>query len=92
MTVYAAVTKQLDYLRLAGCLTESNEALGEIALNLASTLDNGAGLAAAAVANQLRSTLNEIAKSKGEEDDEFTSWANGLSVAGITGLGDPKDT
>lgn len=93
MSVYNATLRQINYLRDKGYLTEANEALGEVALNLASTLDGGAGLAAAAVANQLRVTLNEIAKSKtGEEDDDFAQWATGLTVAGISGLGNPKDT
>lgn len=92
MTVHEAVTKQLEYLRTAGCLTDANVALGEIALNLATHLDNGAGLAQAATAAQLRATLDVIAKSKGEEDDEFTAWATGLTVAGISGLGNPKDS
>lgn len=92
MSVFEGTQKQLLYLVNAGCLTEANEALGEIALNLARTLDNGAGLAQAATAAQLRATLDAIAKSKGEEDDEFTAWASGLTVAGISGLGNPKDT
>lgn len=92
MSVQEATQKQLDYLKVAGCLTDANEALGAIALNLARTLDQGAGLAQAATAAQLRATLTEIAKSKGEEDDEFTAWASGLSVAGISGLGNPKES
>lgn len=91
-TVVEATQKQLDFLRLRGCLTEENEALGAICLNLARSLDNGAGLAAAAVANQLRATLKEIRAAKGDEDDDFDNWVSGLSAAGLSNLGDPKDT
>lgn len=92
MSVHSETVKQLDFLRMKGCLTEENAALAAICENLARSLDNGAGLAAAAVANQLRSTLKEIRSAKGDEDDDFDNWVSGLSAAGITNLGDPKDT
>lgn len=92
MSLYNATLRQITWLRDNGFLTDQNEALGELALNLARTLETGAGLAQAAVAAQLRATLNEIAKAKGEDDDGFAEWASGLTVAGISGLGNPKDT
>lgn len=92
MSLYNATVRQLAWLRDNGYLTDQNEALGELALNLARTLENGAGLAQAAVAAQLRQTFQEIAKAKGEDDDGFGEWASGLSVAGLSGLGNPKNT
>lgn len=91
MSVYNAALRQIQWFEDKGYLTEANETLGELALNLARTLDNGAGLAQAAVANQLRATLQEIAKAKGDEDDGFGDWASGLSVAGLSALGNPTE-
>lgn len=91
MSVYNATLRQITWLEEQGYLTAANEALGELALNLARTLDNGAGLAQAAVANQLRATLQEIARAKGDDDDDFGAWASSLGVAGVSALGDPKE-
>lgn len=90
--VYSATIRQVNWLRDKGYLTEANEALGEIALNLAETLDKGAGLAQAAVAAQLQKVLSEIAKAKGDDDDDFGKWVSGLGAAGISPLGNPANT
>jgi hypothetical protein len=45
------------------------EALAETAFNLARALDQGAGLATAAIARELRATLTELAKMGVDDDD-----------------------
>ncbi len=93
MAVVDGVRKQLAWLREQGFLTEANAALEDVALNLAATLDNGAGLAAAAVANQLRGTLAEIAKAtSSDDDDEFAQFLSGLGTPSTSPLGNLKDT
>ena len=92
MAVVDGVRKQLDWLREQGYLTDSNAALEDIALNLARTLDGGAGLAQAAVANQLRGTLAEIAKVKSDDDDEFSEFLSGLGTPSTSPLGNSKNT
>ncbi len=54
------------------CAHPMGEALTAIALNLARTLDRGAGLASAGIAKELRTTLQELAKYEevGADDDD----------------------
>lgn len=47
------------------------EALAEVAFTLARTLDDGAGLATAAVSRELRATLVELAKMGVDGDDDL---------------------
>lgn len=64
--------------------------LAEAALTLARSLDEGAGLATAAVARELRATLLELAKG-GEDDagpDPFDEEIAALSRPVPSGLGD----
>ncbi len=88
MSVYNITIRQLEHFTAEGVLTVKNEYLGELALNLAATLDNGAGLAQAAVANQYRACMNEIAKAaSGDGDDEFEKFLSGLGTPGNPALG-----
>jgi hypothetical protein len=56
--------------------------LAEAALTLARTLDDGAGLATAAVARELRATMTELAKGVTRDDggpDPFAELVAGLA-------------
>ena len=55
-----------------------DEPLGQVALSLSRSLDEGAGMAAAAVARELRATLKELAPRDG--GDEFTRLMAELSA------------
>jgi hypothetical protein len=58
-------------------LGKADTALGKIAVNLAWSLDAGAGMAAAAVAKELRETLKELTPKDG--GDEFSQLMASLS-------------
>lgn len=60
--VYAATLAELEGL------SEAHSALGQVALTLARTLDDGAGMATAAVAKELRATLRELTPRDGGDD------------------------
>jgi hypothetical protein len=49
-------------------LGEASSALGQVALTLARSLDDGAGMAAAAIAKELRATLKELTPHDGGDD------------------------
>ena len=70
-----AVAALLDSLPLpSGCsYVCEHQALGQLALTLAETLDNGAGMATAAVSRELRATLATLTAMtpKGDEDDDI---------------------
>lgn len=68
-----AVAAVLAALRDDVTLEPHDEALGRLALTLAETLDDGAGMATAAVSKELRSTLAALtAKApKGDTDDDI---------------------
>lgn len=88
MSVYSTTLLQLGRWSDEGIYTDDNEYLGELALNLAQTLDNGAGLAQAAVANQYRAAMQAIAKAKSDDgDDEFDKFLSGLGTPGSPALG-----
>lgn len=88
MSLYNITVLQLGRYRDSGTLNDDNEYLGELALNLAQTLDNGAGLAQAAVANQYRAAMTEITKAKTNDgDDEFDKFLSGLGTPGSPALG-----
>ncbi len=61
-SIYTATLRRLRELG------EADSPLGTIALNLASTLDGGAGMATAAVSKELRATLKELTPSDGGDD------------------------
>lgn len=50
------------------------EALSELALTLARALDDGAGMATAAVARELRAVLNDLAGSVVHDDDGLDAF------------------
>jgi hypothetical protein len=56
----------------------AHDALVAIAYALATKLDEGAGMATAAVAAELRATLSELLAKEGE-DDEYAGFLAGLS-------------
>ncbi len=91
MSVYATTLRQLQVYSDDGRLNEGNEYLGELALNLATQLDGGAGMAHAAVANQYRVAMDAIRKadSANDGDDEFDKFLSGLGTptSGSTALG-----
>ena len=88
MSVYNITVLQLGRWRDEGWLGDDNEYLGELALNLAQTLDSGAGLAQAAVANQYRAAMAAIANTKDPNgDDEFDKFLSGLGTPGNPALG-----
>lgn len=88
MSVYGTTLLQLGRWSDEGVLNDANEYLGELALNLAQALDNGAGLAQAAVANQYRAAMMQIAKAKSDDgDDEFEKFLSGLGTPGSPALG-----
>lgn len=59
-------------------VSPAHAALVAIAIALAQKLDEGAGMATAAVAAELRATLTELL-AKGEDDDEYAGFLAGLS-------------
>lgn len=70
-------------LRTRPTWNASGEALAQLALTLAGTLDGGAGLAVAAVARELRAALTDLSSfqevPRDSDDDE--SWIAGLPAA-----------
>lgn len=60
--VAAATLRQLE------ALGEAHTALGQAALVLAKQLDEGAGMATAAVARELRATMKELTPHDGGDD------------------------
>jgi hypothetical protein len=91
VSVYTTTLRQLQVYTDDGRLNESNEYLGELALNLASQLDGGAGMAHAAIANQYRAAMDAIRKSASpdDDDDDFDKFLSGLGTptSGSTALG-----
>jgi hypothetical protein len=55
-------------------------ALVATAITLARKLDEGAGMATAAVAKELRATLDAILRGAEEDDDGLDSFVNGLGL------------
>ncbi len=74
-----AIEALIGSLRRSGPLDFRDEALGQVALTLAETLDDGAGMAAAAVAKQLLATIDALTKDRDDGDDD--AWIAGLSSA-----------
>lgn len=67
--------------RLAS-LGEVDEARAAVAIVLAQALDDGAGLAVAAVSRELRATLSELEAGK-DEDGEISEFVRRLRVAEV---------
>lgn len=77
LSVEVAVRNTLDGLPE---LTPAHVALVSLALTLARKLDEGAGLATAAVGRELRATLDVLTKGDGDDsDDEFAGFIASLS-------------
>jgi hypothetical protein len=70
-------------------ISAAHRALVATALTLARKLDDGAGMATAAVAKELRATLDAILKEAGDDDDGLDGFVNGLGLptAGVSPLG-----
>jgi hypothetical protein len=67
---HEAVTALLESLRQDGARDTLDEALGTLALTLASALDEGAGMATAAVSKELRATLAALTRKETDVDDD----------------------
>jgi len=77
-TNVARIDNLLDSQRRARPMDTHDEALGQLALTLAKTLDDGAGMAAAAVARELRATLADLMRERDDSDGD--SWTADLST------------
>ena len=75
MTVEAATEQRLRELG------ESDGPLGQVALTLARSLDEGAGMAAAAISKELRATLKELTPRDG--GDPFAEFMASLSSSPV---------
>lgn len=67
----------------------AHRALVATALTLARKLDDGAGMATAAVAKELRATLDAILKEADDDDDGLDGFVNalGLPTSGVSPFG-----
>lgn len=67
----------------------AHRALVATALTLARKLDDGAGMATAAVAKELRATLDAILREASDDDDGLDSFVNGLGLptSGVSPFG-----
>jgi hypothetical protein len=67
----------------------AHRALVATALTLARKLDDGAGMATAAVAKELRATLDAILKEASDDDDGLDNFVNGLGLptSGVSPFG-----
>jgi hypothetical protein len=72
----ARVLALIESLRQASPVDTRDEAIGQLALTLAKALDEGAGMATAAVARELRATLADLARDRDDGDDD--DWTSGL--------------
>ena len=67
---HAAVGSLLASLRQDGPLDTHDEALGRLALTLAQELDDGAGMATAAVSKELRAVLAALTAKEVDPDEQ----------------------
>jgi hypothetical protein len=76
-------------LEVAPEIRPGHGALVATALTLARKLDDGAGMATAAVAKELRATLDAILKEASDDDDGLDSFVNGLGLptSGVSPFG-----
>ena len=82
LSVEAAVRENLAG---AAANNPGHVALIATAITLARKLDEGAGMATAAVAKELRATLDAILRGAAEEDDGLDSFVNGLGLPAPVG-------
>ena len=75
-----AVATNLDRLRRIDAIDPDRESLCELALTLARTLDDGAGMAVAAVARELRATLDDLVRTEAPIDDGIAQFVASLST------------
>jgi hypothetical protein len=75
-----AVSALLASLRQEGVVDTHDEALGRLALTLAETLDDGAGMAVAAVARELRAVLTELTTREVTIDEQDPIFGADLSA------------
>jgi hypothetical protein len=75
-----AVSGLLTSLRREGALSTHDEALGRVALTLARALDDGAGMATAAVSKELRATLAALTSREEITDVEDAIFGADLSA------------
>lgn len=70
-------------------ISVAHRALVATALTLARKLDDGAGMATAAVAKELRATLDAILKEASDDDDGLDNFVNGLGLptSGVSPFG-----
>jgi len=68
------------------------EALAEMSFNLARTLDQGAGLAVAAVNRELRANLIELAGLGVEDDDDLDGFLSSPSPGVPAEVRDPEES
>jgi len=73
-----AVTNLVADLRREDQMDSHGEALATLALTLAGVLDDGVGMATAAVARELRATLDKLTESSHVDDDD--DWVAGVSA------------
>ncbi len=74
----AAVVALLASLRRERALSTHDEALGRVALTLAQALDDGAGMATAAVSKELRATLAALTEREEVTDGEDAIFGTDL--------------
>lgn len=74
-----------DNLADAPAIDPGHAALVATALMLARKLDEGAGMATAAVARELRLTIDAIWKGSGDDDDGLDQFVNGLGLPAPVG-------
>ncbi len=80
MSVLDATVGFIESLR-AGVWRPVDEARAQLAIELAGTLDKGAGLAVAAVARELRATLSELAVTDDPKRDAWAEFEASLGAA-----------
>ena len=77
---HAAVESLLASLRQESALDTHDEALGRLALTLAQALDDGAGMATAAVSKELRATLAALTWKEVSPDEDDPIFGTDLSA------------
>jgi hypothetical protein len=75
---HEAVEAVLESLRREGGVDTHDAALGQLALTLADALDEGAGMATAAVSKELRATLAALTRKEVIDDGEDDIFASDL--------------
>ena len=80
-TNHSAATSLVADLRREGAWDSHSETLAQLALTLARQLDEGAGMAAAAISREFRATIDELVRlQEPDADDGEDDWVAGLSA------------